>query len=122
MQKRKNIIYWAATLWLSLGMISTGIVQTIQMKEELQKMNSLGYPGYFMSIIGIWKLLGVLVILLPKLHLLKEWAYAGFFFVMSGAIFSHLANSSELSEYFGPILLIILTFISWYFRPESRKS
>ena len=119
--KRNKIIYWAATLWLSLGMISTGIVQIIHMDEEVQKMNTLGYPTYFLTIIGVWKLLGVIAVLIPKFPLVKEWAYAGFFFTMTGAIFSHFAVGDAGVEYFGPTLLLILTIISWYFRPAERK-
>lgn len=119
--KRNKIIYWAATLWLSLGMISTGVVQVIHMAEEVQKMTTLGYPTYFLTIIGVWKILGVIAVLLPKFPLVTEWAYAGFFFTMTGAIFSHLAVGDAAVEYFGPTLLLILTIISWYFRPAVRK-
>lgn len=121
MKKRDKIIYWVATIWLSLGMVSTGIVQLIQMEEEVQKMNTLGYPAYFLIIIGIWKILGVIAVLVPKFPLVKEWAYAGFFFLMSGAIFTHLAVGDEAVEYFGPALLLVLTVVSWYFRPADRK-
>lgn len=121
MKKRDKIIYWVATLWLSLGMVSTGLVQIIHLEEEVQKMNALGYPDYFLTIIGIWKLLGVVAVLIPKFPLLKEWAYAGFFFVMSGALFTHLAAGDEVVEFFGPSLLLVLTIVSWYFRPVSRK-
>jgi uncharacterized membrane protein YphA (DoxX/SURF4 family) len=121
MKKRDKIIYWVATIWLSLGMISTGIVQLIQMEEEVQKMNVLGYPSYFLTIIGVWKILGVIAVLVPKFPLVKEWAYAGFFFLMSGAIFTHLAVADEVVEYFGPTLLLVLTIVSWYFRPADRK-
>jgi uncharacterized membrane protein YphA (DoxX/SURF4 family) len=121
MKTRDKIIYWIATLWLSLGMVSTGIVQLIKMEEEVQKMNALGYPTYFLTIIGIWKILGVIAVLVPKFPLIKEWAYAGFFFVMSGAIFTHLAVADQIGEYFGPTLLLVLTVVSWYFRPEDRK-
>ncbi|HPN69010.1 MAG TPA: DoxX family protein [Saprospiraceae bacterium] len=119
--KRDKIIYWAATLWLSLGMISTGIVQIIHMDEEVQKMNTLGYPTYFLTIIGVWKLLGVIAVLIPKFPLVKEWAYTGFFFTMTGAILSHFAVGDAAVEYFGSTLLLILTLISWYFRPAERK-
>jgi len=121
MKRRDKIIYWVATLWLSLGMVSTGLVQLLQLEAELQKMNALGYAPYFLSIIGIWKLLGVVAVLLPKFALLKEWAYAGFFFLMSGAIFSHLAVGDAAVNYFGPVLLLVLTVVSWYFRPDDRK-
>ncbi len=121
MTKRNKIIYWIFTLWLSLGMVSTGIVQLLKTKEEIDLMTHLGYPLYFLTIIGVWKILGVVAILIPKFPLLKEWAYAGFFFCMSGAVFSHLACGDEAKEFFGPILLLILIGISWYFRPADRK-
>jgi len=119
--KRNKIIYWIATLWLSLGMLSTGIVQLIKMKEEVDMMNHLGYPIYFLTILGVWKILGVAAVLVPRFPLMKEWAYAGFFFAMSGAIFSHIAMADDLIELFGPSLLIVLTTVSWYFRPADRK-
>ncbi|MCE7053492.1 DoxX family protein [Algoriphagus sp. AGSA1] len=121
MKKSHKITYWIATVWLSLGMVSTGIVQLIQMEEEVEKMGILGYPSYFLTIIGIWKLLGVIAILVPKFPLIKEWAYAGFFFLMSGAILSHLAVKDEAVAYFGPGLLLLLTLFSWYFRPVDRR-
>lgn len=121
MTKRNKIIYWIATVWLSLGMTSTGIVQLIHMKEEVDMMNRLGYPLYFLTLLGIWKILGVIAVLVPKFPLLKEWAYAGFFFAMSGAVFSHVANGDGATELFGPSLLIVLTVVSWYFRPADRK-
>jgi uncharacterized membrane protein YphA (DoxX/SURF4 family) len=120
--RRNKIIYWVATLWLALGMVSTGIVQLIKMKEEVEKTSvHLGYPMYFLTIISIWKFLGVVAILIPRYPLLKEWAYAGFFFLMSGAVISHTALGDGLKEYFGPVLLIMLTLTSWYFRPADRK-
>lgn len=122
MTKSTKIIYWVATIWLALGMSSTGIVQLIKMKEEVAVINQLGYPIYFLTILGIWKILGVIAVLIPKFPLLKEWAYAGFFFAMSGAVFSHLAVGNGGKDFFGPILLLILTALSWYFRPADRKN
>ncbi len=122
MTRRNKMIYWVATSWLALGMASTGLVQLIKMQEEVEKTSiHLGYPIYFLFIIGVWKLLGVVAILIPKNALLKEWAYAGFFFVMSGAIISHLVLKDDTMDFFGPILLIILILISWYYRPNDRK-
>lgn len=121
MKKRDKIIYWVATLWLSLGMVSTGIVQLIGMQEEADMFTRLGYPAYLLTMLGVWKLLGVIAILIPKFPLVKEWAYAGFFFAMSGAVISHLAVGDEAKELFGPVLLIVLTAVSWYFRPDDRK-
>ncbi|WP_318344968.1 DoxX family protein [Flagellimonas baculiformis] len=122
MTKRNKIIYWVATVWLALGMASTGIVQLMGMEEEVAVMDHLGYPIYFLTIIGIWKLLGVVAVLIPKFPLLKEWAYAGFVFTMTGAIASHLAVRDAAVDLFGPTLLLALSIISWYFRPPSRKT
>lgn len=121
MTKRNKIIYWIATIWLALGMVSTGIVQLVKMKEEVEVFTHLGYPAYLLTILAVWKFLGVAAVLMPKFPLLKEWAYAGFFFVMSGAVFSHLACGDAASEYFGPVLLLVLTVVSWYFRPADRR-
>lgn len=121
MTKTDKIIYWVATLWLALGMTSTGIVQLMKLKDDVDRMAHLGYPTYLLTILGIWKLLGVVAVLIPKYPLLKEWAYAGFFFAMSGAAISHIIISDPFSEIFPSVLLLILTVVSWYFRPESRK-
>lgn len=124
MSKRNKIIYWIATIWLALGMVSTGIVQLLNQKEgpgAVDSMTQLGYPMYLLIMIGVWKILGVIAVLIPKYPLLKEWAYAGFFFVMSGAIVSHLAVKDTASEIFPALLLLVLTIISWYFRPSDRK-
>ncbi len=121
MSKTNKMIYWIATIWLSLGMLSTGIVQLLGMKDDVMRMKYLGYPLYLLTILGIWKILGVIVVLVPKFPIVKEWAYAGFFFAMSGAAISHLASHSPMSEIFPSLLLLVLTVVSWYFRPDSRR-
>src|SRR5687768_1954854 len=121
MTKRNKIIYWIFTAWLSLGMLSTALVQLFKAKEEVDNITQLGYPVYFLTIIGTWKILGVITVLIPKFTLVKEWAYAGFFFAMSGAIFSHIATGNPVSKMFPSLLLLVLTVISWYFRPTNRK-
>lgn len=119
MTKRNKIIYWISTLWLALGMTSTGIVQLIKMKEEVDKIVSLGYPEYILTLLGIWKLLGVVALFLRRYPVVREWAYAGFFFSMSGAIYSHLAAVS-VHDIYPALLLLVLTAVSWYFKPEQR--
>ncbi|MDZ7267596.1 MAG: DoxX family protein [candidate division KSB1 bacterium] len=128
MTKRNKIIYWIATIWLALGMLATGTLQLLKVQAEgalappgVWGITQLGYPIYFLTILGIWKILGVLALLIPKFPLLKEWAYAGFFFAMSGAAFSHIAMDDPLNEIFPSLLLLLLTVASWYFRPADRK-
>lgn len=121
MTKRTKIIYWIFTIWMSLGMVSTAIVQLTGMKEETEMIRNLGYPLYFMTLLGVWKILGVIVVLAPKLPLLKEWAYAGFFFAMTGAAYSHIVSGHSFTEIFPSLLLLALTILSWYLRPPGRK-
>lgn len=121
MTKRNKIIYWISTAWLALGMLATGIVQLLKMDEEVKNFSNLGFPIYLMTLIGVWKILGVIAVLIPRLPLLKEWAYAGFFFTMSGALLSHIIIGDEAKTFFGPALLLVLTILSWYYRPADRK-
>lgn len=119
--KASKIIYWISTVWLALGMLSSGIVQLLKVESEVEFILRLGYPSYFLTLLGVLKILGVVVLLMPKFPLLKEWAYSGFFFAMTGAIFSHIASASPASETFPALLLLTLTVVSWYFRPMDRK-
>ncbi|MCU0434341.1 MAG: DoxX family protein [Bacteroidia bacterium] len=121
MSKTRKIIYWIATVWLALGMVSTGIVQLMKMEEEKAAFTSLGYPLYLLALLGIWKIAGAVAVLIPKFPLVKEWAYAGFFFAMTGAICSHLAVGHAFSELLPALLLLALTVVSWFMRPANRK-
>ena len=121
MNMRNKIIYWVSTGLLSIGMLGSGIAQILHLPEMYELITHVGYPSYFMTIIGVWKILGVIVILLPKFKLLKEWAYAGFFFLMTGALISHLAMGDAGKAIFGPLFQTVFIVLSWYFRPADRK-
>lgn len=122
MTKAQKITYWVATIWLALGMTSSGIMQLIRPQEIIENMDRLGFPEYFTILLGAWKILGVIAILVPKFPILKEWAYAGFFFTTTGAVFSHFMTGDPFVEIFPALLLFVLTIVSWYFRPVSRKA
>jgi uncharacterized membrane protein len=122
MTKRNKTIYWATTGFLAFGMLAQGLAQTSHTDGYVEMIIvHLGYPLYFLDIIGVWKILGVIAILIPGFKLLKEWAYAGFFFVMSGAIFSHVAAGDSVITLAPASILLILIVVSWYFRPADRK-
>ena len=124
MTKKNKIIYWIATIWLSLGMVSTGFVQLLKAKGGqggADMIAHLGYPVYLLTLMGICKIAGIVALLIPKLPLLKEWAYAGFTFIMCGAIFSHVASGDAIIKILPSLWLLILTVVSWYFRPAGRK-
>ena len=128
MSKFRKIIYWISTLWLASAMSFSGIFQLLKMKMEgavappgTEGIALLGYPAYFLTIIGAWKILGVIALLVPKFPLVKEWAYAGFVFLTTGAAYSHIATGHALKELFPSAWLLIMTVVSWYFRPADRK-
>ena len=121
MDKRNKIIYWVITVFLSVGMLAGGIQQTLQIGGYNEIITKLHYPLYVLSILGVWKILGVIAILIPKFPLLKEWAYAGFFFAMSGAAISHFAVGQSFTEAVPALILLAVTVLSWYFRPSDRK-
>jgi len=124
----KKIFYWITTIWLALGMLATGVQQLMKVQLEgalsppgVYGITQLGYPVYVLTIIGFWKLLGVVALLIPKYPLLKEWAYAGIFFLLTAAIFSHIAVGHPMKELFPSVFLLVLTVVSWYCRPDTRK-
>lgn len=120
MEKRKKIAYWITTSLLCFCMLG-GIGQLFQVKEVVAGFAPLGYPTYFISIIGFWKVLAIIAILTPKLPLVKEWAYAGVFFAMTGASASHIAVNDSAFHILMPLLIAGLAICSWYLRPVGRK-
>ena len=128
MKKWQKITYWVSTVWLCAGMLATGVQQLLQLQLEgalsppgAYGITLVGYPVYVLTIIGFWKILGVIALLVPRYALIKEWAYAGIFFLLTAAVYSHIAVGHEAKELFPSALLLVLTILSWYFRPESRK-
>ena len=122
MKKGKLIIYWVATGLLSFGMLGSGLAQISQAKEMVDIVVPLGYPLYFLYIIGVWKILGVIAILIPRFKLVKEWAYAGLFFDLTGATYSVIAhNGFQL-----PVLIMLLPlgflFISYNLHHKMMQS
>jgi hypothetical protein len=121
MEKRKLIWYWIITGLLSFSIFFGGLTQALLLKQTVEGFKPLGYPTYFIALIGIWKMLGIIAILVPGFKLLKEWAYAGIFFVMSGAVVSHIASNDVSVQITAPAVLAIFTVLSWYLRPADRR-
>lgn len=119
--KSKKIAYWVITGLLCLGMLGGGIAQLTRAKPNVDGLTSLGYPLYLLTILGVWKLLAVIVILIPKYTLIKEWAYAGLFFLLSGGVISHLASGEALMKAFPVFVFLCLNVASWYLRPAERR-
>ena len=122
MEKTKLIIYWVATALLAVGMTGSGLAQIFHAKDMVDLIVPLGYPVYFLYIIGVWKVLGVIAILIPRFPLVKEWAYAGLFFAMTGAFASHLLSGDHsVKGLIGPFFQTVFIILSWYFRPADRR-
>ena len=118
--KTKIVGYWAATGLLAFAMLAGGTADLLHLPVIDAGMKHLGYPLYFTSIVGAWKVAGALVLLAPKLTRLKEWAYAGAFFNMSGAVISHIASGDAFFQFLAPLIFAICALISWSLRPQSR--
>ncbi|WP_268845878.1 DoxX family protein [Flavobacterium aestivum] len=120
MEKNKKIGYWTTTILLCFCMLG-GIGQLFQVKEVVDGFVKLGYPTYFISVIGFWKIMAIIAIVIPKFPLLKEWAYAGVFFAMTGASISHIAVNDSTFHIIVPLIIASLAVCSWYLRPATRR-
>jgi hypothetical protein len=122
--KAKNIAYWTATILVASPIGSGGVAQMAQFHADPHGVVPvLGYPMYFFAILGFWKVLGAIAILVPRFPLLKEWAYAGIFFDLTGAAASCVAVGGYGAYGFhviAPLILTGLTVASWALRPQSR--
>jgi hypothetical protein len=119
--KSKNIAYWVTTGVIVLLMLSGGIMQIVRRPDAVEGIVRLGYPIYFVVVLGVWKVLGSAALLAPKLPLVKEWAYAGFFFDLTGASISHATMSSSAGNVIGPLVFAGLAIASWALRPDTRR-
>jgi hypothetical protein len=122
--RAKNIAYWTTTALVAFFIGSGGGGQLVQFKQNVHGVVPvLGYPMYFFAILGFWKVLGAIAILVPRFPRLKEWAYAGIFFDLTGAAASCAAVGGYGAYAFhvvAPLVLAVLTVASWALRPQSR--
>lgn len=111
---KRLIAYWITTGLLIAIMLLGGVAQVLGARWNIDGMRQLGYPIYFVHLLGVWKLLGVIALLVPGFSKLKEWTYAGFFFVLTGAVISHLASGNGLQEIILPFVFVMVTVVSWW--------
>ena len=116
----RSAVYWTATILIALAFLSAGAANLLRLEEPMRGMLALGYPAYFLGILGAWKVLGAVAILAPRFPRLKEWAYAGIAFDLSGAALSHLATGAPAGKVIAPLVLLAIAAASWALRPESR--
>jgi uncharacterized membrane protein YphA (DoxX/SURF4 family) len=113
--------YWVATALSVAGVAGTGLLDLTGAPAMAQHVTALGYPAYLQHFLGVAKLLGAAVILLPRLPRLKEWAYAGMTFDLVGATYSHVAHHDAAGELLLPVALLVLLAVSYFLRPGDRS-
>jgi uncharacterized membrane protein YphA (DoxX/SURF4 family) len=117
----KTTFYWISTVVLAAFLVFGGVMEVLGAPPVVQAISSLGYPAYLATILGVWKLLGAAAIASPRLPRLKEWAYAGIVFDLSGAALSHGMSGDPAAKVFLPLVLLGIAAVSWALRPTSRR-
>jgi len=123
----KSIGYWATTAIVAFELLVGGTADLVHGPillfagdPAVQVMEQLGYPVYLLQILGVWKLLGAVALLLPRFPRLKEWAYAGSFIALTGAAASWAAIGGGADSIAVPLVFAVLTLVSWALRPPGR--
>ena len=119
--KAKLTSYWVVTVMVAFFIGSGGAAELARVPGTVQGLVQLGYPVYFATIIGFWKLLGAIAILVPRFPRLKEWAYAGIFFNMTGAAATGVFVGAATWHVIVDVVLTLLTIASWSLRPSNRR-
>ena len=119
--KGKTIGFWLLTGLIIVSQGASGIGDLVKAEPLVEGVAALGYPPYILNILGPFKILGVIVLALPGLVRLKEWAYAGFFFDFSGAFLSHVYNGDSIDLILPAFVFIFILLGSYFLRPESRR-
>lgn len=117
----RTIGYWLATGLVAFALGTGGVADVMRVPPVVEGMTHLGYPVYFCVILGVWKVLGAGALLAPGMPRLKEWAYAGAVFDLTGAAASHAAAGDDAAKLIAPLVLTALALLSWTLRPASRR-
>jgi hypothetical protein len=118
--KTKTLAYWTTTAIVTAELVAGGVLDLAHASSVVSGLEQLGYPTYLLSILGIWRLLAAAALLAPGLPRLKEWAYAGAFFELTGAALSSLARGDSVGSVATPSILAAFAIASWALRPQSR--
>jgi uncharacterized membrane protein YphA (DoxX/SURF4 family) len=116
----RSIAYWTCTFIVAFIFISSGIFYVLGVPSVIEGVLHLGYPRYFVTLLGTWKVLGGIAILLPGFGRLKEWAYAGMIFDLTAAAVSSTAIGNAWWHVLAPLSVAIIVMASWLLRPADR--
>ena len=112
----KRTLYWIATGLVTVAFTAMGASNLLRASAMMEGLAHLGYPPYLATILGTWKLLAAVALVAPGRPLLKEWAYAGMFFVLTGAAMSHAAVGDPVGHILAPLVVLALVATSWALR------
>ena len=130
MSRARLVAYWATTGLVAFCMLSGGVTQVLHVQGSMEAFAALGYPVHFVTLLGIWKILAAPALLAPKFPRLKEWAYAGIAFDLSGGAFAWASVGGggpaagplgTAGHVIAPLAILALAVTSWALRPDSRK-
>jgi hypothetical protein len=118
---KQSTLYWVPTLYLVVTSLIAGTTEIVHAPPLYSETLRLGYPPHFSTLLGVWKVLGAVALLVPGYRLIKEWAYAGFFIDFSAAIVAYTAVGDPIASSVGPVVSMGALIASWYLRPQSRR-
>ena len=116
----KRFIYITSTAILVLEIVAGAFMDLAHSRLVVQEVRSIGYPTYVLYIVGVWKILAAGALLWRRLPRLREWAYAGVFFEMSGAVASHVLAGDTIVKFAAPLAFTLLTLVSWWSQPDRE--
>jgi uncharacterized membrane protein YphA (DoxX/SURF4 family) len=122
-ERNRAIVYWLTTAILAVELLMGGAWDLLMLPQVREVIHRVGYPVYFLVILGVWKLLGSIAIIIPRFPRLKEWAYAGVIFNLTGALASNLVSGvHDATTVVYLVGMMGITFVSWALRPSSRRT
>lgn len=117
--RRDKVIYWTVTGLLAAGMLMSAFMYLTRNPQLMQSFKFAGYPEYFVTLLGIAKLLGAIALVVPIWSKLKEWAYAGFAFTFIGAIWTHVATNTP---WMAPFIALVLLAVSYWYKTRLKAA
>jgi uncharacterized membrane protein YphA (DoxX/SURF4 family) len=116
----RSLTYGVATALVVLVFAGSGLANLVGAEHVVHDMAKLGYPRYFCIVLGTWKMLGAFAVAVPRLPRVKEWAYAGMIFDLTGAAASRAASGDGAAAVVIPLGIALIVATSWWLRPLDR--
>jgi len=120
--RTRKVLYWVATVFTAFAFAALALANLTRAPQVMAGLTRLGYPPIVATILGMWKVLGAIAILIAGWPRLKEWAYAGMFFVLSGAAVSHAAHGDPFGNVLVPLVLLAFVMTSWGLQPARNAA